>query len=213
MGGEGQRVSESKQFVLGVDLDGVVADFHAGLKPVAAEWLGVPVDTLTDEVRYGFPEWDLDRSGGYDALHRFAVKERGLFAALSPIRGAPAALRRLSTRGVRIRIVTHRLYIPWFHREAIEQTTAWLEHHGVPYWDLCFMRDKAAVGANLYLEDSPGNIEALRADGHQTIAFRNSTNRHLPPPCAEDWQEMEALIVREIETWERRDTRRRLAGV
>ncbi len=206
-------MSDSRQFVLGVDLDGVVADFHAGLKPVAAEWLGVPVDTLTDEVHYGFPEWDLDRSGGYDALHRFAVKERGLFAALPPIRGAPAALRRLSTRGVRIRIVTHRLYIPWFHREAIEQTTAWLEHHGVPYWDLCFMRDKAAVGANLYLEDSPGNIEALRADGHQTIAFRNSTNRHLPPPCAEDWQEMEALIVREIETWERRDTRRRLAGV
>ena len=111
------------------------------------------------------------------------------------------------------RIVTHRLYIPWFHREAIEQTTAWLEHHGVPYWDLCFMRDKAAVGANLYLEDSPTNIEALRSDGHATIAFRNSTNRHLPPPYAENWTELEGLIVREIEQWEGRDTRRRLAGV
>ena len=206
-------MAESKQFVLGVDLDGVVADFQQGLKPIAAEWLGVAIDSLTDDVRYGFPEWALDRSGGYDALHRFAVKERGLFAALAPIDGAPAALRRLSTRGVRIRIVTHRLYIPWFHREAIEQTTAWLEHHGVPYWDLCFMRDKAAVGANLYLEDSPANIEALRSDGHATIAFRNSTNRHLPPPCAENWIEMEMLIVQEIEQWEGRDTRRRLAGV
>ena len=202
-----------RQFVLGVDLDGVVADFHAGLKPVAAEWLGVPAGELADDVTYGFPEWQLDRSGGYDALHRFAVKERGLFAALAPVNGAPAALRRLSTRGVRIRIVTHRLYIPWFHREAIEQTTGWLERHGVPYWDLCFMRDKAAVGANLYLEDSPANIEALRADGHATIAYRNSTNRHLPPPCAENWQELEAMILREIEHWERRDSPRRLAGV
>jgi 5'(3')-deoxyribonucleotidase len=201
MGGEGQRVSESKQFVLGVDLDGVVADFHAGLKPVAAEWLGVPVDTLTDEVRYGFPEWELDRSGGYDALHRFAVKERGLFAALSPIRGAPAALRRLSTRGVRIRIVTHRLYIPWFHREAIEQTTAWLEHHGVPYWDLCFMRDKAAVGADLYLEDSPDNIRALRATGHETIVVVNSTNRDLPPPRATDWDGIEQLVRERVARW------------
>jgi len=30
-----------KQFVLGVDLDGVVADFIGGLRPIAAEWLGV----------------------------------------------------------------------------------------------------------------------------------------------------------------------------
>ena len=88
-----------------------------------------------------------------------------------------------------------------------------LERHGIPYWDLCFMRDKAAVGANLYLEDSPANIEALRSDGHATIAFRNSTNRHLPPPYAEDWIEMEALIFAELEQWEGRDTRRRLAGV
>lgn len=205
--------AETSQFVLAVDLDGVVADFHAGLKPIAAEWLGIAEKELTDEVSYGFPEWQLERSGGYDALHRFAVKERGLFAALAPIRGAPAALRRLSTRGVRIRIVTHRLYISWFHREAIVQTTDWLEHHGVPYWDLCFMRDKAAVGANLYLEDSPGNIEALRADGHPTIALRNSTNRHLPAPYAEDWAELEPAILREIDHWERRDSRRRLAGV
>ena len=42
------------------------------------------------------------------------------------------------------------------------------------------MRDKAAVGANLYLEDSPENIQALRAAGHETIVVVNSTNRDLP---------------------------------
>ena len=206
-------MAEQRQFVLAVDLDGVVADFHAGLKPIAAEWLGVAEATLTDDVSYGFPEWGLDACGGYDALHRFAVKERGLFGRLTPIAGAPAGLRRLSTRGIRIRIVTHRLYIPWFHREAIEQTSSWLEWHAVPYWDLCFMRDKAAVGANLYLEDSPGNIEALLADGHPTIALSNSTNHHVDVPRAADWQTMEQLIVREIVAWERRDSPRRLAGV
>ena len=206
-------MAEQRQFVLAVDLDGVVADFHMGLKPIAAEWLGVDQDTLTDNVSYGFPEWGLDASGGYEALHRFAVKERGLFSRLTPMNGAPAALRRLSTRGIRIRIVTHRLYIAWFHREAIEQTTQWLEHHGVPYWDICFMRDKAAVGANLYLEDSPSNIEALLADGHPTIAMTNSTNGHLAVPRAGDWQEMEKLIGREIDAWERQGSPRRLAGV
>jgi 5'(3')-deoxyribonucleotidase len=193
---------DNRQFVLGVDLDGVVADFARGLKPIAAEWLGVSPATLTDEISYGFLEWGLERAGGYDALHRFAVKERELFAKLAPIAGAPAALRRLSAAGeIRIRIITHRLYIHWFHKEAIRQTTEWLEHHGIPYWDICFMRDKAAVGANLYLEDSPENIQALRAAGHETIVVVNSTNRELPGPRAESWEEIEALVRARLASW------------
>ena len=195
-------MSGSRQFVLGVDLDGVVADFARGLKPIAAEWLGVAERTLTEDISYGFLEWGLERAGGYDALHRFAVKERELFARLPPITGAPAALRRLSAIGdVRIRIITHRLYIHWFHKEAIRQTTEWLEHHGVPYWDICFMRDKAAVGANLYLEDSPENIQSLRAAGHETIVVVNSTNRELPGPRAESWDEIEALVRERLAAW------------
>lgn len=190
-----QHQPTERQFVLGVDLDGVVADFARGLKPIAAEWLGVRAETLTDDITYGFPEWDLDAAGGYDALHRFAVKERELFANLPPVAGAPAALRRLDTiPEVRIRIITHRLYIHWFHKEAIRQTTEWLERHGIPYWDLCFMRDKAAVGADLYLEDSPENIRSLRATGHETIVVVNSTNRDLPGPRAESWAEIEDMV-------------------
>ncbi len=196
------RSSASRHFVLGVDLDGVVADFARGLKPIAAEWLGVPDHTLTDEVSYGFSEWQLEGAGGYDALHRFAVKERELFRRLPPVPGAPAALRRLDTIAeIRIRIITHRLYIPWFHQEAIRQTTAWLEHHGIPFWDLCFMRDKAAVGADLYLEDSPDNIRALRAGGHETIVVVNSTNRDLPAPRADSWASIETLVRDRVERW------------
>lgn len=185
-------------FVFGVDLDGVVADFIRGLRPVAAEWLGIAEAELPEEVSYGFPEWKLDRYGGYEALHRFAVKERDLFQRLPPIPGAPAALRRLSARDVRIRIITHRLYIKWFHQEAVQQTVGWLEYHGIPYWDLCFMRDKAAVGADLYVEDSPENIRALRASGHEVLVLRNSTNREVPGPGAADWNEVERFVEARI---------------
>lgn len=201
-----------QQFVLGVDLDGVVADFVGGLKPIAAEWLGVPVQQLTEQLSYGFAEWNLEACGGYEALHRFAVKERDLFRTLPPIAGAPAALRRLATREVRIRIITHRLYIPWFHREAVQQTVEWLEQHGIPYWDLCFMRDKAAVGANLYLEDNPSNIEALRADGHATIVMSNSTNTHLPGPRAHNWRDIERMVSEALQRWQSQLHTDRLAG-
>jgi len=191
------------RFVLGVDLDGVVADFIEGLRPIAAEWLGVAVADLTREVSYGFPEWKLDDYGGYEALHRFAVKERDLFLNLPPIAGAPAVLRRLSARELRIRIVTHRLYIKWFHHEAVTQTVQWLEHHGIPYWDLCFLRDKAAVGADLYVEDSPANIHSLRADGLPTLVVYNSTNRGVDGPGAESWEGIEGLVLDHVEAWRR----------
>lgn len=190
-----------RQFVLGVDLDGVVANFYAGMRPIAAEWLGVDIDTLTPTPSYGFTEWNLAAVGSYEDLHRFAVTQRNLFRALEPMPGAPTALRRLSTRGVRIRIITHRLYIHHFHQEAVNQTVAWLDHHGIPYWDLCFMKDKAAVGADLYVEDSPDNVRALRADGHPTIAFANSTNSALEAPRAHSWAEVETLVEGALARW------------
>jgi 5'(3')-deoxyribonucleotidase len=195
-------------FVFGVDLDGVVADFIGGLKPIAAEWLGVAEPELTDEVSYGFGEWKLDDERAYAALHRHALKERKLFLNLQPLPGAPAALRRLSRRGIRIRIITHRLYIEWFHREAIEQTVQWLEKHGVPYWDLCFMARKSSVEADAYVEDSPQNIATLRRARRQVIVLRNSTNRGVAPPAAETWEEVEQWVLEKHGAWKRAARRR-----
>jgi len=69
-------VKDPSSFVLGVDLDGVVADFIAGLRPIAAEWLGKPVDSLSPEVTFGFPEWNLDPFGGYDAAQVYGKGTR-----------------------------------------------------------------------------------------------------------------------------------------
>lgn len=192
-----------RRFVLGVDLDGVCADFYGGLKPVAAEWLGVDVASLPDRVSWTLPEWGVDRApGGYDALHRFAVTQRELFRRLPPMPGAPQALRELSAHDVRIRIITHRLFIKYFHQVAVRQTIEWLDYHDIPYWDLCFMREKAAVGADLYVEDSPENVARLRAQGLKTIVFSNSTNERLAGPRAHGWEEVVDLVLAEKAAWE-----------
>src|ERR1017187_8229236 len=121
------------KFVLGVDLDGVVADFYSGLREVAADWLEVPIERLTTTVTYGLPEWSLDKApGGYEALHRYAVTQRELFLNLQPIAGAAMALRRLSAdHDIRIRVITHRLFIKYFHQTAIRQTVEWLDKYDV----------------------------------------------------------------------------------
>lgn len=186
------------QFILGVDLDGVCADFYAGLRPIAAEWLGVEATTLPQRISWGLPEWGIDKApGGYEALHRFAVTQRDLFRILPPMPGAPVALRRLSAANVRIRIITHRFFIKYFHQIAARQTIEWLDHHDIPYWDLCFMKEKAAVGADIYIEDSPGNVEQLRAAGLTTLVFTNSTNEHLSGPRANNWDEVVEFVLKE----------------
>jgi len=182
------------------------------LRPIAAEWLGVDPESLTTNVSWNLPEWGVAQApGGYRKLHQFAVTQRDLFRILKPMPGAPQVLRRLSADGVRIRVITHGLFIKHFHRIAVQQTIDWLDGHDIPYWDLCFQADKAAVGANLYVEDSPTNVEQLRADGHATIVFSNSTNRHLAGPKADTWEHVYELVSSELAGW-KEHPRKQLSG-
>ena len=192
---------DESSFILGVDLDGVVGDFYSAMRKIAAEWLGRPVESLTGEVTFGLEEWGIAEYGGYERLHRFAVTQRNIFRDMEPIKNAPAILRKLSGRGIRVRIITHRLFLKYSHKATITQTVEWLDSWDIPYWDLCFMADKGAVGAHVYIDDSPANIKRLRGQDCKTIVFSNSTNRDLPGPRAETWQDVERLVMEAREEW------------
>jgi 5'(3')-deoxyribonucleotidase len=188
-------------FILGVDLDGVVGDFYGAVRKIAAEWLDRPLESLTTDVSYGLDEWGINEFGGYDRLHRFAVTQRNIFRDMEPIKNAPAILRKLSNNDIRIRIITHRVFLKYSHRTTITQTVDWLDNYDIPYWDICFMKDKGSVGAHVYIDDASENIINLRKQGNQTIVFSNSTNRDLPGPRAEDWFEVERLVMEAREEW------------
>ena len=63
--------------------------------------------------------------------------------------------------------------------------------------------------ADLYIEDSPRNVDQLRNAGHKTIVFANSTNRELAAPRANSWEEVEQLVSQYHSEWlqQRRDGR------
>lgn len=182
--------------ILGVDIDNVLADYTAGLRRVVAEGTGRDPDDLPDPTSWGaYEEWGLnDRT--FPTWHRRAVVEHRMFRELDPLPGAADALRRLSEEGVRIRIVTHRLYLSGTHSIAAGDTVDWLDQQEIPYWDLCMIARKGDVGCDVYVDDAPHNIRHLRERGHRVIVFDWPYNREvdwvpLAGPRATDWEQVE----------------------
>ncbi|MEM7337778.1 MAG: hypothetical protein AAF467_03960 [Actinomycetota bacterium] len=181
-------------FVFGVDLDGVCADYTAGFRAVVAADRGIAPEDLPIERSWGFDEWGLD-AAEFQRLHRRAVAEERMLRHLPVIEGCADALWRLSDAGIWIRIITHRLYVNWGHAAVVSDTVEWLDEARIPYRDLCFLGDKPEVGADVYVDDAPHNVAALRSAGNDVIAFEQPYNEGMEGPRARDWSEVEALVM------------------
>ena len=113
------------KLVLGVDLDGVCADFYSQMREIAAEWLEKDISDLPEEFTWGLREWRIKDDEHYTSLHRFAVTRRDLFKKVPLISGARHYLRRLSDERFRIRLITHRLVIPHPRRPRRAMVVVW----------------------------------------------------------------------------------------
>lgn len=182
-------------FVLGVDLDGVCGDYEAALRASVARRRGVAPETLPPQASTGhFTEWGMSAEDFREA-HRVAVVEDRIFRTMEPYPGVAEVLWRLSDAGVWIRVITHRLLFNGLHESSAADTAVWLDQHDIPYRDLCFIGDKAMVGADVYLDDSPHNIDNLRAAGRTAVVFDQLYNRHLDGPRVRSWAEVEPLVL------------------
>jgi 5'(3')-deoxyribonucleotidase len=183
----------ARDFILGVDLDGVCGDYTAAFRAVVAAERGVDLGQLAEQRSWDFAEWGLTTEE-FHALHRRAVLEHRMFRTMPVMPGASEALWRLSDAGVWIRLITHRLYVNWGHAVVLEDTAAWLDTAGIPYRDICFLGQKPEVEADVYVDDAPHNIEALRAHGNTAIVFDQPYNGEVADPRAVGWDQVEALV-------------------
>jgi len=181
-------------FILGVDLDGVCADYNRGFREVVAADRGVDPESLALPEAWGFQAWGLD-DDEYARLHKLAVCDKRMLRHLPVIEGCADALWRLSDMGAWIRIITHRLYINWGHAAAVSDTVEWLDDNRIPYRDICFLGAKPQVEADAYIDDAPHNITALRDEGNTVIIFDQRYNRHLDGLRANDWSEVEQIVA------------------
>jgi 5'(3')-deoxyribonucleotidase len=192
-------VAVDQSLVLGVDLDAVCADYEGAFRTSVARQLGRDETELTPQtVMDAYSEWGMTFEE-FQQAHLRAVLEDRMFREMAPLPGVSESLWQLSDEGVWIRIITHRLIFNGAHEVSAADTAWWLDHHDIPYRDLCFIGAKPDVGADLYVDDSPTNIVNLRANGRTVLAFDQPYNRDLAGPRVRDWSEVVTYVMGVLE--------------
>lgn len=177
---------------LGIDLDGVVADFNAG-------WMRRYNDehqaALTSDMVTG---WDglheLTHFEDMDAFWRWAENEdlASIFRHLDPYPTAIDTIRRLNKAGNDIVIITAKP--EW----AIHDTFEWLADHRIPTREVHVTHDKWSVACDVYLDDSPHVVPALvKHRGEQATICRFVRAWNTPVEGATDvtsWGDFEAVV-------------------
>lgn len=134
---------------LGIDLDGVVANFTKGWMSFYNREFGTEF-SVEDSNSWGdlvdlthfkdideFWEWSSDLDG------------RSVFWHLEPFPGAVEALRGFADDGRHVIIVTTK---PDF---AVRDTYEWIERHRIPAAEIHILEDKWRIDCDVYLDDSP----------------------------------------------------------
>src|ERR1017187_5008946 len=115
------RIDDTSEgrFVLGVDIDGVCANYGEAFRQVVAKELGVDSDSIGEQTHWGFTEsgWPIRDLDHYRELHSIGVTQHHMFATIPVMDGASDSLWRLSDAGVHIRLITPRLYVSWRSEE------------------------------------------------------------------------------------------------
>lgn len=184
-----------KKVRVGLDLDGVTAQYVQYLRKYVAKDFGVEEDSIPDPHSYSFYEsgWGFESEEHFRAVHGRAVDE-GMYAALEMYEGASEALWRLSDAGYHIRVITSRFVNHGQNATVVAQTAAWLDSNNIPYRDIVFTGHKTEIEADIYIDDSPSNIRAFEAAGKDVLIFDAPYNQSFVGPRAHNWDDVVKFI-------------------
>jgi 5'(3')-deoxyribonucleotidase len=176
---------------LGIDLDGVIADFNAGwiglynaefgtsLAVEEVEVWNAPAALTHFRSMSEFWSWSATAGGG-----------RSIFRDLEPFPDALDALGRLARRH-HVVIVTTK---PSF---AIHDTFEWIGERRVPTREVHIVNDKSSVGCDVYLDDADHNLDAYRRVHPGALVCRYVRPWNRPRDGivdVEGWDQFERLV-------------------
>ena len=149
---------------LGIDLDGCCYGFVPSLAHFI--YLDTGRKDFPPHTCYDFysVDWGYTLDEFLDFCHR-GVDAGVVFGFGEPLTDSRETLIRLKEAGHSLHFVTdRRLGSPGRSEEV---TLGWLERVGIPYDTLTVSKDKTVVPTDLFVDDKPENVDALRGVGCQ----------------------------------------------
>lgn len=185
----------TKPFIFGVDIDGVLGDYESELALTVEDTLGLKAGSLPPSDSWDFTNWPI-HDKGFMFFHEKLIENSGFFN-MSAMEDAVETLNGLADdHNVFVRIITHRLVIPGYHKTIITSTADWLDDCGFKYRDICFAADKGTVGADINVDDAPHNHAAIEAAGGTCILFDQLYNQHVDARYrAKNWKEVGEMAL------------------
>lgn len=177
---------------LGIDLDGVVADFSAGWMSLYNEEFGTSL--TPDAVQMWDGLHDLTHFPDMMAFWTWAeggTERHTIFRHLETYSGAVDALRELKTRHDVVIITTKP---DW----AVPDTFAWIAEHKIPTREVHMTRRKWQVPCDIYLDDSPHQINSIHRHRPEAVTCRFVRPWNDPIPGVHDvesWSDFLSLVA------------------
>jgi uncharacterized HAD superfamily protein len=172
--------------LLGIDIDGVVADFDTMAKNWIQEAFGYP-HVPSDQWNFflNYPDGKMVKRSFWAN-----VENAHLMLDCEPIPGAVESIQRLWDDGFDIQFVTHR------GENLAEDTEEWLASLDLPT-TVHYVEDKWTVGADVYLDDKPENVADILANEADAYLMAQPWNEHAQEhlPTVKSWAEFEWLLT------------------
>ncbi len=164
---------------LGIDLDGVVADFTSGWIDRYNQQFGTSLHR--DQATMWSAPVEMGAFSSMGEFWRWASGlEGGFFRQLDPYPDALGTITALHDAGHRIVIITSKP--SWAH----EQTHRWIAAHELPTREVHITRDKASVACDVYLDDYNRNLLKLVAERPRATVCRYVRPWNDPIPRVRD---------------------------
>lgn len=161
----------SREIVVGVDIDDVVAGWYYRAHDISVRAGIAPIDVIPTSWS-PFEEYGCEAQAWYDALADATLT--GELYDCEPIPGALEALQRLEDANIRIEFITARGFLQ--HGDAIRaQTINWLAKHHLLQHGLTFSREKPAdarrLGVTHFIDDNKGQIERMISEAPEIRTY------------------------------------------
>lgn len=193
----GGSINMKKNLDIILDLDGVVFNYEAGLRrKLEAAGRTIPEGPAV--------HWSLAKSGWvvteeeFFEVHNEAVRN-GLYYESEVIGNASEALWKIFNMGHNIHVVTAR-FAGGNHTTAQIQTAKSLEKNNIPYSSISYLENKLLFHGDVYIDDSPLNVEKFLKAGRKTIMPIHKYNEHLAARQA--WSAYYRQLFFPVNSWD-----------